>query len=228
MTATVVVRPAGSAVPPTQVQAQALADVAARYAKAKVIHASVKPPANTVYMGVGGKLTTLAYYPRTIKVKAGTTLTFVTKSSSEVHNIVFGPSVGEVLVEQVSPAGPTRRLAPAADGTFTVGARRRADRLPRACRHRVVSPDPRDGRTDVSARVVGDRLVGRVDPPRPGATALLQAYDRERFDWRTLARTTVRGARAAVPLGRAQGHLRILVRGGRGWADGASRAVEVG
>jgi plastocyanin len=112
MTGTVVVKPAGSAVPltPTQVQAQALADVAKGYAKAKVVHATAKAPANTVYMGVGGKVTTLAYYPKVIKVKAGTTVTFVTKSPSEVHDVVFGPQKWiDKFAKQTDlfPTGPT-------------------------------------------------------------------------------------------------------------------------
>ena len=42
-------------------------------------------------MGVGGAVAMIAYYPKVLKVKAGTTVTFVNKSASEVHNIVFGP-----------------------------------------------------------------------------------------------------------------------------------------
>ena len=42
-------------------------------------------------MGVGGGVAMIAYYPKVLKVKAGTTVTFVNKSASEVHNIVFGP-----------------------------------------------------------------------------------------------------------------------------------------
>ena len=38
----------------------------------------------------------IAYYPKVLKVKAGTTVTFVTKSSSEVHNVVFGPKAWSV------------------------------------------------------------------------------------------------------------------------------------
>ena len=33
----------------------------------------------------------LGYFPRTLRVKAGTTVNFVNKAPSEVHNIVFGP-----------------------------------------------------------------------------------------------------------------------------------------
>lgn len=93
MKATVVVKPAGSAVPktPDQVKAQALLQMAAGY-KTGIALASTKPGApNTVVMGVGGKVSLFAYYPKVLKVKAGTTVNFVNKAPSEVHNIVFGP-----------------------------------------------------------------------------------------------------------------------------------------
>jgi plastocyanin len=112
MKATVVVKPAGSAVPktPDQVKADALLQQTAGYAKAKVLNANTKVAApNTVAMGVGSSVAMFAYYPKTLKVKAGATVTFVNKSPSEVHNIVFGP---EKYLEQwgkktdLQPTGP--------------------------------------------------------------------------------------------------------------------------
>lgn len=94
MKATVVVKPAGAAVPktPDQVKADALLQQTAGYAKAVSLNANTKVAApNTVVMGVGGPVALFAYYPKQLKVKAGTTVTFVNKSPSEVHNIVFGP-----------------------------------------------------------------------------------------------------------------------------------------
>lgn len=93
MKATVVVKPAGGPVPktPAQVSAQALSDVAAGWAKAKAEVAAAKPGANTVYMGLGTTSALLAYFPKVLTVKAGTTVTFANRSPSEVHNIVFGP-----------------------------------------------------------------------------------------------------------------------------------------
>jgi plastocyanin len=94
MKATVVVRPAGSAVPktPDQVKAQALLQTAAGYETGKALAKSTKAAGpNTVVMGVGGKVSLFAYYPKVLNVKAGTTVNFVNKSPSEVHNIVFGP-----------------------------------------------------------------------------------------------------------------------------------------
>jgi plastocyanin len=93
MKATVVVKPAGSAVPrtPDQVKAQALQLQTAAYPKAIALSKTKVAAPNTVAMGVGGGVSMIAYYPKVLKVKAGTTVTFVNKSPSEVHNVVFGP-----------------------------------------------------------------------------------------------------------------------------------------
>jgi plastocyanin len=93
MKATIVVKAAGGPVPktPAQVAAQALSDVSAGWAKAKAEVAAAKPAANTVYMGLGTTSALLAYFPKVLTVKAGTTVRFVNKSPSEVHNLVFGP-----------------------------------------------------------------------------------------------------------------------------------------
>ena len=92
MKQTVVVKPAGGAVPktPAQVQAQALSDVGAGWAKTKAEAEAAKPAANTVYMGLGKTSALLEYFPKVLTVKAGTTVNFVNRSPSEVHNVVFG------------------------------------------------------------------------------------------------------------------------------------------
>jgi len=62
----------------------------AAWAKAKVL-ANVKVPANTVYMGLGGKTELLDFKPDVLRVKAGTTVNFVIKSPSDAHDVAFGP-----------------------------------------------------------------------------------------------------------------------------------------
>jgi plastocyanin len=62
----------------------------AAWAKAKVL-VNAKIPANTVYMGLGGQTTILDFKPDVLRVKAGTTVNFVTHSPSEPHNAAFGP-----------------------------------------------------------------------------------------------------------------------------------------
>lgn len=93
MQGTVVVKPPGSAVPktPAQVSAEALAAQTKAWDNGKKLIASAKIPANTVAMGLGGKVTALAFLPKVLNVKAGTTVSFVNKSPSEPHNLTFGP-----------------------------------------------------------------------------------------------------------------------------------------
>ena len=111
MKGTVVVKPAGSAVPktPDQVKAQALQLQTAAYPKAIALNKTKVAAPNTVAMGVGGGVSMIAFYPKILKVKAGTTVNFVNKSPSEVHNVVLGP---KKYVEQFGkktdlfPTGP--------------------------------------------------------------------------------------------------------------------------
>jgi plastocyanin len=114
MTATVKVEAAGSKAPlsPTQVSAQALADTNAAWAQAKALAAAQKPPANEVNAGVGGKTTLLAYFPNNLEVKAGTTVTFVNKSPTELHNVVFGPKKYIQGLQKTTDLFPTGPNAP--------------------------------------------------------------------------------------------------------------------
>ena len=69
-------------------------------------------------------------------------------------------------------------------------------------------------------------MTASTDPPRPGATAVLQSYDREHFTWRGVARSKL-DARSRVSF-RLPGGLdraRVRVVGTKGWADGTSRPV---
>jgi plastocyanin len=114
MKGTVVVKPAGSAVPktPAQVQAEALALQTRAWDVGKKLHTSTKVAPNTVAMGVGGKVTTLAFYPKVLKIKAGTTVTFVNKASSEVHDAAFGPTKYVEKIQRQTdlfPMGPNSK-----------------------------------------------------------------------------------------------------------------------
>ena len=66
-------------------------------------------------------------------------------------------------------------------------------------------------------------------PARPGARAVLQSYDREHFAWRGVARGSL-DARSSVrfPIPGGVDRVRVLVVGGKGWADAASRVVVLG
>jgi plastocyanin len=81
----------------------------------------------------------------------------------------------------------------------------------------------------VTLRRAGSSLSVSAVPVRPRARVAIQVYDRERFAWRTVTRGRLdEQSRARLPYRwRSPAHVRALVRGGRGWADGASRALVV-
>lgn len=105
----VVVKPAGEAIPTAAaVQTQAAKQLATSWAEARTL-AKTKAPARTVYAGVGKKTTLFAFLPERLTVPVGTTVSFVERSPSEVHNIAFGPRRWLKAFEQaneIPPRGP--------------------------------------------------------------------------------------------------------------------------
>ncbi len=63
-------------------------------------------------MGLGGETTILGYFPQTLTVKAGTTVTYVNKSPTEVHNLVFGPKKYILGIEKKTDLLPTSPTSP--------------------------------------------------------------------------------------------------------------------
>jgi plastocyanin len=114
MKGTIVVKPAGSTAPltPAQVSAQALNEVTDGWNKAKELFAASKPPAATVETGVGGAVTLLANLPKTLRIKAGTTVTFVNKAPTEAHNVVFGPKKYIEALQKKTDLFPTGPAGP--------------------------------------------------------------------------------------------------------------------
>jgi plastocyanin len=107
----VVVKPAGAPVPktPTQVKADTLTEQAAGWEKAKLLDTTTKPPANTVYAGAGKDVELIAFYPKVLKVKVGTTVTFRAHGYAEPHNAGFGPKKwieGFMKKTDLFPMGP--------------------------------------------------------------------------------------------------------------------------
>ena len=94
----VTVKPKGAAVEtPEEVAAKAKAETEAAWAKADALVA-LKPPKNTIYMGVdsaqasGGRTTVLDFVPSLTTVKVGTRVKFVaSRAPTEAHNVGFGP-----------------------------------------------------------------------------------------------------------------------------------------
>ena len=110
MKVSVAVKAAGTPVPlsPAQVAAASLVEISAAWTKATPL-AGQSVPKNTVYAGVGGSPTILSYYPQVLTVKAGTTVKFINKSPSEVHNVAFGPAKYLQAFQKTTdflPAGP--------------------------------------------------------------------------------------------------------------------------
>jgi plastocyanin len=109
MTGTVVVRAAGAPIPDAKaVVKQAAVETAAAWAKATPL-SKTPAPANTVLAGVGGTTTLLAFLPKALTVKVGTTVRFVNKSPSEPHSMVFGPKnyiLGLMKKVDLVPLGP--------------------------------------------------------------------------------------------------------------------------
>jgi plastocyanin len=126
---------------------------------------------------------------------------------------------------------PVREVGPGAGGTFSVRLGVDAPSRIRAVVGRATSRVVRVATAPVvTARLAGGAVSARVRPARPGARVALQVYDRERFDWRTRAKGRVApsGTRVDVSLpAGTTGHVRLVVRGGDGWADGASAAIVV-
>ncbi len=138
---------------------------------------------------------------------------------------------GDVSLVRVGAREGVHRLTPAADGSFTFAERVFRPASYRAYAGGAASPLVRVAVAPrVAARPGAGRIAAEASPSRAGARALLQRYVRERFAWQTVARGVV-DARSHVSLplpADRRGRFRVVVRGGDGWADGASQAVVLG
>ena len=91
MDGTVVVKPRRANVAgPAAQRLKANAQITVGWVRARTLD-DTQVPANTVYMGVGGKETLLDFLPDTQTVPVGTVVEFVNESPSEPHNAVAGP-----------------------------------------------------------------------------------------------------------------------------------------
>jgi plastocyanin len=139
----------------------------------------------------------------------------------------------EVVLERVLPAPveSIARVKPDAEGGFHFIVRAPE---PRRYRVRADSASSPLVRVRVAPRVTIERraagIAVRALPARAGAPVALQRYDRELFDFVTVARGRLDGSSRAVVeyRSRAEEVVRIVVRGTRGWSDGVSRPLVVG
>jgi plastocyanin len=138
----------------------------------------------------------------------------------------------EVVLERLSP-GPRAvvgRATPDEEGTFAFGLRAPEPRTYRVHAGSASSPTVRVRvfpRVDIARR--GGAIAVSARPGRPGSRVALQVYDREKFDFVTVARARLDDAsRATIPYAPEQkAHVRAVVRGSQGWSDGFSRAILV-
>jgi hypothetical protein len=172
------------------------------------------------------------------------------KGSVDVFGLVLtGPESPvlagkQVVVAGLAPAGtvsvtltkvgggePPRTVKTRPDGSFTVRFGATSPGAYRASAGKAASPlvriavVPRLTVTHTSSSVT---VV--ADPARPGAGVALQAYDRDHFAWRTIARSRLDAqsrAQVAIPMPHPQ-RIRVVVRGTHGWADAASPAIVLG
>jgi plastocyanin len=148
-------------------------------------------------------------------VAAGRRVVFAGLAPTGTGSVALRGPRGEVVVR------------PRPDGSFAVRTTIAEPGRYRAVAGSLVSPAVRVlVRPTVRVAAIGDRLRATVSPGRPGATALLQAYDREHFAWRSVARGTLDAASRVllrVPSGIARA--RVLVVGTRGWAAGVSQPL---
>jgi plastocyanin len=147
-------------------------------------------------------------------------------------------SGGRVVLQGLAPTGThtilvtragkvERRVTPAPDGSFTVAFRASLPADYRALAKGLASPGVHVAvAPKVRAHRSGRNVVAAAVPARPGARSVLQVYVREKFSWRTIARGRLdRASRVTFELPADAGRYRVVVRGGDGWADGASAPV---
>ncbi len=147
-----------------------------------------------------------------------------------VLNGLAPAGTAKVVVRRSGSSARDQTVVPAADGSFSVAERAIRPVTYRAFVGNLASPLVRiEVAPKVAVQPSAGSLVAVAVPSRAGVHAVLQAYDREHFAWRTVARGVVRSdSHVSIPLpAERRGRFRIVVRGGEGWADGASPAVVV-
>jgi plastocyanin len=144
------------------------------------------------------------------------------------HRVVFA-GLAPAGTGSVAVRGPAGEIVvrPRPDGSFAVRTAVGAPAGYLAVAGGLVSPTVRvEVRPLVRVAVAGDRLRATVRPARARATALLQAYDREHFAWKSVAHAKLdRASRVTLRVPRGVARARVVVVGTRGWADGVSQPV---
>jgi plastocyanin len=140
------------------------------------------------------------------------------------------PSPGTtVVLERIGRGAPVvvAKTIAADDGSFAFGLRPAEPASYRARAGGARSPVVRvTVKPNVAATLADARLLVSTTPKRPGSVAALQLYDRERFDWVTVAKERLDAAsRASFAVPSRSVRVRAVVRGRDGWGDGTSRTL---
>jgi plastocyanin len=153
---------------------------------------------------------------------AGTRLVLTGRAPAGTSEVVLERTTGkgwQLIATSTLPA----------DGTFVFRAVAEGPAHFRARAGKTASPVVRvEVAPTVTVRVAGGRVSVATHPARPGARAVLQAYDRERFTF--LGTTSVRlgpGGTGSLPLPPGPAHLRVLIAGSEGWSPGVSRVLVI-
>ena len=137
-------------------------------------------------------------------------------------------SGGEVVLERLGGGAMTvARATAAADGAFTFVQRPLAPGAYRARAGTATSPIVLvTVKPSVTVALAARRLAVAAAPRRPRSRVLLQRYDRDRFDWVTISTGALNSAsRATLRVPPLSGHIRVVVRGRDGCADGISKTL---
>jgi plastocyanin len=115
MEGTIVVKPKRTKIPSrTKVAAAVLKQLSSSWKTARSLQSQEPADPYTVYAGVGSATALMAFLPKTLTVPAGTTVTWVENSPSEVHNMTFGsesyvlPLIESLDQFPVAPGAPNQ------------------------------------------------------------------------------------------------------------------------
>ena len=137
-----------------------------------------------------------------------------------------------VVLEQATDKGwrTVQQKTLPADGTFSFRTVAATPTRYRARAGKTASPAVRlQVAPVVTVSVAAGSVAVATHPARPGARAVLQTYDRERFTFVSGTSTKLGAggaARLQLPSAR-RAHVRVLVEGTAGWSPGTSRVLLV-
>jgi plastocyanin len=197
------------------------------------------------YVGPGGSFSYTfakqghyAYHCQIHKFMKGEVDVYALVLTGPDHPVVFGRPVvvsglaaagtASVSLRKLGSRDPVRTVKARPDGSFTARVPATAPGAYRASAGTGISPSVLVSVVPhVNAVRTGKTLRVSTVPARPGARVALQVYVRDYFTWRTVARSRLDAtSHTSLPLppGRPA-RVRAVVRGDRGWADGATQQI---